>query len=153
MSSQDGHAEDRTMGVASGASPGPAGSEQAAAPALVLLVEGQPDIRSLLSEYLLSRGVVPVPAAGSAHAEVVCETLAPDLVLIDLPLPDTDGEAFVRWIKARRPDVSIAVCIQPDPVREARYRAEGADEIIAKPLDLVGLDRALGRIASGSRPA
>jgi DNA-binding response OmpR family regulator len=137
---------------------GRAGASDAAcyAPApsrLVLLVEDQPDLRGLLSDYLLSRGLVPVPAGGSAHAEVVCQALAPDVVLIDLPLLDGDGAALIRHIKARRPDVAIVVCTRPDPEREAHYRSEGADEIVGRPLDLMALDRTLGRLASWQRPA
>ena len=120
---------------------------------LVLLVEDQPDLRGLLSDYLLSRGLVPVPAGGSAHAEVVCQALAPDVVLIDLPLLDGDGAALIRHIKARRPEVAIVVCTRPDPEREARYRSEGADEIVGRPLDLMALDRTLGRLAPWQRPA
>jgi len=120
---------------------------------LVLLVEDQPDLRGLLSEYLLSRGLVPMPAGGSAHAEVVCQTLAPDVALIDLPLADGDGASLIRHIKARRPGVAIAVCTPSDPEREARYRAEGADEIVERPLDLASLDRTLGRLRRRSGPA
>jgi CheY-like chemotaxis protein len=150
MADDDG---DGTMSIASGARVTTPGSEEPAPIPLVLLVEDRPDIRSLLSDYVLSRGSVPMPAAGGAHAEVVCQTLAPDLVLIDLSLTDTDGAALVRRIKARCPGVSIAVCTWPDPEREARYRAEGADEIVAKPLDLALLERALNRLASWPRPA
>ena len=120
---------------------------------LVLLVEDQPDLRGLLSDYLLSRGLVPVPAGGSAHAEVVCQALAPDVVLIDLPLPDGDGAALIRHIRARRPEVAIVVCTRPDPEREARCRFEGADEIVERPLDLMALDRTLGRLTPWQRPA
>jgi DNA-binding response OmpR family regulator len=123
-------------------------SDEALVTPLVVVVEEQPEIRNLLSEYLLSRGAVPVPAPSAAHAEVVCRTLSPGLVLIDLPAPDIDGLALVRRLRARWPRVPIAVCLAPDPRREARYRAEGADEIVAKPIDLVHVDRVLREVAA-----
>jgi DNA-binding response OmpR family regulator len=141
-------ASDRTLSVASRATTTGGASEEPARSLLVLLVEHHPGIRSLLTTYLLSRGAMAMPAAGAAHAEVVCKALAPELVLIDLPLPDTDGPALVRWIKTRRPGVSIAVCMRPDPECAARCRGEGADEIVDRPLELVHLDWALGRLAA-----
>jgi CheY-like chemotaxis protein len=120
---------------------------------LVVLVAARPESRQLLSEYMLWRGAVPIPAPSGAHAEVVCQALSPDLVLIDAPLPDADAIAVIQGIRARRPRVPISVCTAPDPEEEARYRRVGVNEIITKPVDRSCIDRVLSRLAQPSRRA
>ena len=120
---------------------------------LALVVEARPDLRGLLSDYLVSRGIVPMPAAGSAHAEIICEMLAPHLVFIDAPLDDVATTNFIRRMCARHPSAPIVMCIPPDTDREARYRAEGVCEILRTPFDLVEVDAAIDRVMAVTRAA
>jgi len=113
---------------------------------LALVVEDRAELRGLLSDYLLSRGFVPMPAANGAHVDVICETLAPDLVLLDLPLADGDGTHLIRKLRTRHPAARIAVCTLPDTDREVQYRAEGIREIVRMPFDLAELDATIARL-------
>ena len=70
-------------------------------------------------------------AANGLEAERACEEFQPDLVLIDVHMPEEDGLAATRWIKARRPQTRVLVLsIQPD--HRADALAAGADGFACK---------------------
>lgn len=108
---------------------------------LVLVVCRELEARDRMSQHLLARGLIPVPAASPAQAEIVCQKLEPQMAVIDLPAGDHDGLALVPRLKARLPTLSIAVCAAADA--EARYRAEGVEALLPKPLDFAQLERVL----------
>lgn len=111
---------------------------------LVLVVCRDLEARERMSQHLLARGLIPVPAASAAQAEVVCQKLEPQMAVIDLPSGgDHDGVALVPRLKARLPTLSIAVCTPPSAHAEARYRAEGVEALLPKPLDFAQLERVL----------
>ena len=130
-----------------------AGPDDASPAPLVVLVEAEAECRRLLCEYLLFRGAVPMPAPSGAHAEVVCQALSPDLVLIDLPLPGADVVTVIRGIRARRPAVTITAWVPSDRVTDALCRAEGVNEVVTKPIDLVHIDRMLRHVTPAPRAA
>jgi DNA-binding response OmpR family regulator len=128
-------------------------AEEAPLAPLVVLVEAEAECRKLLCEYLLFRGAVPMPAPSGAHAEVLCQALWPDLVLIDLPLPGVDAITLIRGIRARRPAVPITAWAPSDRADDARYRTEGVNEVVAKPIDLRHIDRMLCHLGPSPRSA
>ena len=79
---------------------------------------------------------------------------APDLILLDLHLPDIDGEEVLRRLRAdeRMRDIPVIILsADATPVQMERLKAGGADDYLTKPLELAGfveaVERALGRAA------
>jgi len=76
----------------------------------------------------------------------------PDLILLDLHLPDIDGEEVLRRLRADERMCDIPVIIlsaDATPAQAERLKARGAEDYLTKPLELVGfveaVERALGR--------
>jgi two-component system phosphate regulon response regulator PhoB len=102
----------------------------------VLVVEDEPDIGSLL-EYVLGVEGLQVEIARSGHEAL--EALArgrPDLVVLDLMLPDMDGIEILRRVRRAFPDDPSHVIIlsaKKDEVDRVRGFELGADDYMVKP--------------------
>ncbi len=97
----------------------------------VLVVEDERDIRELLRRYLVRAGLSVIVAATGSKALLELEESRPDLVLLDLGLPDIDGrEVLFR----ATPDIPVIVLTARAslPDRIAGLRA-GADDYVVKP--------------------
>ncbi len=73
----------------------------------ILIVDDEAEIRDLLAQYLGSAGFRTTTAATPAEAFAVIERDAPDLVISDLQLEESDGLAMLERIKARLPGVPL----------------------------------------------
>jgi DNA-binding response OmpR family regulator len=112
-----------------------------------MLVDEHAEVRELLAQYLIMHGLIPMPVPDGAHALVVGETLVPDAVLFDLPLPDTEGLALIGHIKAQHPSTPLVVISGwHKPEGDALCRARGADDVLPKPIDLKRLGQTLTRL-------
>lgn len=102
----------------------------------LLIVEDEADIRELL-RYNLEREGYKI--LGCASAEEARETLArtvPDLVLLDLMLPGTDGYAFCRAVRAEERTAKVPVIMVTARDEDADVVAGlevGADDYVTKP--------------------
>ena len=67
----------------------------------MLLVEDEPSISEPFSNALAREGFVPVVASTIAEARAALEEHEPDIVLLDLMLPDGDGRDLARELHAR----------------------------------------------------
>jgi two-component system phosphate regulon response regulator OmpR len=103
--------------------------------ACVLVVDDDPAIREMLSEYLSSEGYrVAVAEDGNAMRREI-EQVAPDLVLLDLKLPREDGLSLARFLRERY-DVGIIMVTGAGGVVDRIVGLEvGADDYVAKPFD------------------
>jgi PAS domain S-box-containing protein len=128
--------------------------ENGEAPAgLVLYIEDNP-VNLLLVEQLLSRwpGVRMAQAEDGTSGIDMARTLRPDLVLLDMHLPDIDGLAVLRSLRgdpATHDLVIISLSASAMPEEMAAARAAGATDYWTKPLDfarvLAGLRELLPR--------
>jgi diguanylate cyclase (GGDEF)-like protein/PAS domain S-box-containing protein len=103
----------------------------------VLLVEDDAVTRAIVRLTLSADGFDVEEAATGAEGLALLGQVAPDLVLVDLGLPDMDGLAVVRAIRAQAASSGTAVVVltgaaQRD-VKSAAFAA-GADDYIVKPL-------------------
>ena len=99
----------------------------------ILIADDQKHARSGLRALI--RATLHQPeireAANGLEAERACEEFLPDLVLMDVHMPEEDGLAATRWIKTRRPQTRVLVLsIQPD--HRADALAAGADGFASK---------------------
>jgi DNA-binding response OmpR family regulator len=85
-------------------------TEHAGPPARrVLLVEDEPTLRRVIARNLASRGL-EVQEAGTAHDAVEMATTAhPDLLLLDINLPDQTGWDVLRELRRRRSEVPTII--------------------------------------------
>ncbi len=117
--------------------------------ARVLVVEDDPDIAALLTRRLTRLGHA-VEAVGTGSAALAAATRAvPDLVLLDILLPDTDGWTVLRELRARPglaevPVVVVSILDAPDDA-DARPGISGH---LTKPFRTTELDRAVAPFLS-----
>ncbi len=102
----------------------------------VLVIEDEADIRELMRYNLEREGYQVAECASAEEARVFLEKTAPDLILLDLMLPGTDGFAFCRKIreqeKTSRTPVIMVTARNEDADIVAGLEV-GADDYITKP--------------------
>jgi two-component system OmpR family response regulator len=114
------------------------------AEARLLVVEDEEMILELLSGSLRFAGFDVVTAVSGADALRAVQASRPDLVLLDVMLPDGDGFEVVRRLRSSGPDVPVIFVTARDGVRErVAGLALGADDYVTKPFSL---DEVLERI-------
>jgi DNA-binding response OmpR family regulator len=115
----------------------------------VLVVEDDPLIASSLSRALQSRGYEAPVATTVASAVESVSSATPDLVLLDLGLPDGDGAEVCERVTRNHPDVPVIVLTaRSDEIDVVLGLEMGAVDYVAKPFRLAEL---LARIESHLR--
>jgi two-component system KDP operon response regulator KdpE len=119
-----------------------------ATPLKVLVVDDEPPIRKLLRMGLGTQGFQTIDAPnGKAAIELMVEQ--PDLVILDLGLPDVPGLELLRQIRARREDLPIVVLSsRGDEAAKVEALDLGADDYVTKPF---GMEELLARMRSALR--
>lgn len=101
----------------------------------ILLVEDDDSIGSVLCSELTERGYDVRWAQSAAQALALGETRFPDLVLLDLGLPDRDGIELCRELRAIHPEaVIIVLTARRDELDVIVGLEAGADDYLTKPL-------------------
>ena len=117
-------------------------------PLKVLVVDDEPPIRKLLRMGLGTQGYQTIDAP-TAKAALDLMADEPDLVILDLGLPDMQGLDLLRQIRQLREDVPIVVLSsRGDEVAKVEALDLGADDYITKPF---GMDELLARIRAALR--
>ena len=110
----------------------------------VLVVDDELEVRQVLFEFLSSRGYDVCTASGGAEAVAMVETIKPDLVLLDVAMPDMDGVETLKRIVAIEPAMAvIMVTANTDIGTTSKLLALGAVDYVPKPFDLDYLDQAV----------
>jgi two-component system KDP operon response regulator KdpE len=119
-----------------------------AAPLKVLVVDDEPPIRKLLRMGLGTQGYQTIDAPNAKTAlDLMAE--APDLVILDLGLPDMQGLELLREIRKRREDLPIVVLSsRGDEAAKVAALDLGADDYVTKPF---GMDELLARMRTALR--
>lgn len=107
---------------------------------LVLVVEDDPAIRSALIRSLGERGHVVMSAADAMSGLREAVQGRPDLVLLDLGLPDLDGTELLRMLRAVSKVPVIVATARDDDASLVRALDAGADDYVVKPYSAVTLD-------------
>lgn len=103
-------------------------------PQLVLVVEDEPKIRELLRRTFERAQLSVMTVAGGAAALEAARTAAPQLVVLDLGLPDIPGEDVVRELREGGNDVPILVLTAKSSDQDRVRGLElGVDDYVTKP--------------------
>ena len=122
--------------------------------ARILVVDDEADIRELVQEILTEEGYVVEVAGNAAEARAACAAQLPDLVLLDIWMPDTDGISLLReWQQSHGNALAVVMMSGHGTVETAVEATRlGALDYVEKPLSLAKLLRTVrGAIEQGGR--
>ena len=119
----------------------------------ILVVDDEADIRGLLKEILSEEGYEVEVAADAAQARASRATQVPDLVLLDIWMPDTDGITLLReWSMTDGYDCPVVMMSGHGTVETAVEATRlGAFDFVEKPLSLTKLLRTVERALDAGR--
>ena len=123
----------------------------------VLVVDDEPDLQELLTYNLTAAGFHVQAAGTGAEALAAVQTFAPDIVLLDLMLPDLPGTDVCRRIRGgelagRQPAVMMLTAKGDEIDRVVGFEL-GADDYVVKPFSVRELVLRVGAILRARGPA
>ena len=123
----------------------------------ILVVEDEPRIAEVLERYLRAEGFATERAVNGRRALELWRAFRPDLILLDLMLPEIDGLTVARTIRAQSDVPILMVTAKAEEVDRLVGLELGADDYITKPFsprEVVARVRAVLRRAGGAaRPS
>jgi DNA-binding response OmpR family regulator len=99
----------------------------------VLVVDDEPIVRDVVVRYLRRDGFETLEAGDGNEARELIERERPELVVLDLMLPGTDGLALCRWIRAQSNLPVIMLTARGDEADRIVGLELGADDYVTKP--------------------
>jgi two-component system, OmpR family, KDP operon response regulator KdpE len=124
-------------------------------PAHILLVDDETSIQRTMTPLLRSRGYEVTVAGSAREALADVERERPDLIVLDLGLPDMDGLDVCRRVRARWDTPIVVLSARGAEKDKVAALDEGADDYVTKPFgpdELLARVRAALRRASGGEP-
>ena len=112
----------------------------------ILVVEDEPDIRHLLRHYLQRAGYEVITASTGAAAFQVARTAQPDLITLDMQLPDSSGLTVLERLKSDATTASIPVLILSILNDDGKSHMPGAAHYLDKPIKAKALLRQISAI-------
>jgi two-component system, OmpR family, KDP operon response regulator KdpE len=122
---------------------------------LVLVADDEARITKLVALALGDEGFRVVTADGGREAIRMAEEYRPDVVVLDIVMPDLDGIEVMRELQERRPVPVILLTAKSSTSDKAKGLDLGADDYVAKPFhpdELAARIRAVLRRSSGAAP-
>jgi len=115
----------------------------------MLVVDDEPELRSLLSEYFGRQGFQVQAVADAAAARAAVQAQAPRLAILDVHMPGEDGLSLARWLREHHPQMGIVMLTTAAETVDRVVGLEmGADDYVPKPFELREL---LARVKSLQR--
>lgn len=100
----------------------------------ILIVEDDTGLQKYLKELLLENEYSPQAASDGISALNILAKLPPDLVILDLGLPNMSGESVCQEIRKRYPDLPVLILTARDSVSDiVQGLSLGADDYMTKP--------------------
>lgn len=115
----------------------------------ILVVDDDPSIQGFLAEALTDEGYEVRTAANGREALTILREWRPDLILLDLMMPEMDGWAF-RGEQRAMPGVSDVPVIVLSAARDLNAKTRDLDpaEVFSKPFDLEALLGTISRLTA-----
>ena len=117
-------------------------------PATILLVDDEPPIRRLLRTTLTVHDYRVVEAATGGEALALLRHEKPDLIILDLGLPDLDGLEVIRRIRVESPVPIVVLSSREDEKGKVAALDLGADDYLTKPF---GAEELMARLRAALR--
>jgi len=119
----------------------------------ILVVDDKVNVRTMLREYLTEHGFEVVTAENGRNALFVAREADPDLILLDIMMPEMDGYGFIRNYRKEADAPIILLTAKLEETDKVLGLELGADDYVTKPFgmrELVARIRAVLRRANGS---
>ena len=111
----------------------------------ILVVEDENHIQNLISALLESDGYHAIGASSCEEANMLFSSYLPDLVILDLGLPDKDGSEFLRFVRTKDITPVIVLSARSEESEKVRMLDLGANDYVTKPF---GSAELLARVRS-----
>jgi two-component system KDP operon response regulator KdpE len=102
----------------------------------ILVVDDEKSIRSFLKTSLLAYGYDVFEAAKGKEALIESVSVHPDVIILDLGLPDMDGREVIVKIRKRTKTPIIILSVRDDPREKIAALDAGADDYLTKPFSV-----------------
>ena len=119
----------------------------------VLVVDDEPTIREIVVTYLQRDGYRTLEAADGDRARQLLESESPDLVVLDLMLPGTDGLELCRWIRSGSQLPVIMLTARGEESDRIVGLELGADDYVTKPFSPRELTARVRTVLRRAEPA
>ena len=116
----------------------------------IVVVDDEPQIRRALRTSLTAHGHDVVPVGTGEEAIVAAAERSPDLLFVDLGLPDVDGVEVIRRVRAFSTVPIIVLSVRDRQADKVAALDAGADDYLAKPF---GMEELLARLRATMRRA
>lgn len=114
----------------------------------ILLVEDEKNIRSLVKTMLESAGYQVIEANTCQSAQTLYQSYIPDLIILDLGLPDRDGRHLLRFVREQSITPIIVLSARTEEKDKVDALDMGANDYVTKPF---GSAELLARVRSALR--
>jgi two-component system, OmpR family, response regulator len=120
-------------------------------PAKILVVDDDPAIRNLIHRFLTKQGYQMESAEDGKSALIIFEQFNPDLVILDVNLPDANGYNLCQEMQSRTGVFVLMLTSRTDEADKIKGFHQGADDYITKPFSLGELGVRVGAILKRQR--
>lgn len=118
----------------------------------ILVVDDEGAIRTLIHRFLGKQDYLVESAEDGKSALAMFESFNPDLVILDVNLPDVTGYSLCQEMQSRTNVFILMLTSRMDESDKVRAFSQGADDYITKPFSLVELGARIGAILKRKRP-
>jgi two-component system, OmpR family, response regulator len=119
----------------------------------IVIVDDEAPAREMVGDYLKMHGFTVTLCDGGKSLREAIETSVPDLVVLDLNMPEEDGLSIIRDLKGRINVPVIMLTATASPIDRVVGLELGADDYIAKPCELRELMARIRSVLRRSAPA
>jgi len=118
----------------------------------ILVMDDEPEVRKLMEHFLTDRGYEVRLAENGRRGLAELDTFKPDVILLDMHMPEMDGLETLEHLAARAPGLPvIVVTVNDDVETTSRLLQLGAADYVPKPFNLDYLEQAINIQLSASR--
>jgi DNA-binding response OmpR family regulator len=119
----------------------------------ILVVDDEPPVGEVLSEFFTPKGYEVICALGGLEGLSKLEKFQPDVVLLDVRMPDMDGITVLRRIRDANTRVGVLMMSGNTDSEAAKETLQlGAFDYVLKPFDFDYLDRAVHKMLTAAAP-